>query len=73
MSYSALHKLLSVLQKMLIYYSETVWELKMNDIASKLLYIDNCLYAALANGTLSITEVFYAVLNCFHDSLKLSL
>ncbi|KAL3989393.1 Rab-GTPase-TBC domain family protein [Acanthocheilonema viteae] len=36
--------------------SEILWELKISDIALKLLYKDGLLYAALANGVLTIFE-----------------
>ena len=38
-------------------FSEILWELKLNDVALKLLYHDERLYAALANGTLTVLEV----------------
>ncbi|CAD5234909.1 unnamed protein product [Bursaphelenchus xylophilus] len=35
---------------------EILWELKLNDVALKLLYHEERLYAALANGTLTVLE-----------------
>lgn len=39
---------------------QILWELKLNDIALKLIHAENKLYAGLANGTLTVLEVnFY--------------
>lgn len=37
--------------------AEILWELKLNDVALKLLHCENRLYCALANGTLAVLEV----------------
>uniref|UniRef100_A0A915EQ89 Uncharacterized protein n=1 Tax=Ditylenchus dipsaci TaxID=166011 RepID=A0A915EQ89_9BILA len=36
--------------------AEILWELKLNDVALKLLHCENRLYAMLANGTLAVLE-----------------
>lgn len=38
-------------------FSEILWELKLSDVALKLMHHDERLYAALANGTLTVIEV----------------
>ncbi|EJD74068.1 hypothetical protein LOAG_18565 [Loa loa] len=42
--------------------SEILWELKISDIALKLLYSDKLLYAALASGVLTVFEVYISII-----------
>ena len=44
-------------------FREILWELKLNDVALKLLHCENRVYAMLANGTLAVLEVISDVLS----------
>ncbi len=39
-------------------YRMKLWELKLMDVPLSLVYYDNRLFAALANGSLAVIEVF---------------